>query len=429
VTTPFVTAAEAVQHIKSGDRVFVQGQAATPTVLLDALAARASELRDVETVHLHLEGTAPHAHPSVAASFRPNAFFVGANLRLAVAEGRADYTPIFLSEIPRLFRKNLMPLDVAMVHVSPPDAHGFVSLGTSVDTTLAATQCAKLVIAQMNPKMPRTLGDGAVHLSRFAALVNVDVPLFQHGASAGGDAVEDAVGLKVAGLVEDGATLQMGIGAIPDAVLRALTHHRGLGVHTEMFSDGLLPLLQRGVVTNEHKARQRFRTVASFVMGTQKLYDFVHDNPSVELRDCSDVNDTAVIRQQPKMTAINSAIEVDMTGQVAADSIGERVFSGVGGQMDFIRGATLSEGGKAIIALPSTTSKGESRIVATLKSGATVVTTRAHVRYVVTEHGVADLYAKSLSARVRAMVAIAAPEHRETLEREARRRKLWSAQS
>ncbi len=423
--TTFVSAAEALKHIQSGDRVFVQGQAATPTILLDALAARAPELREVETVHLHLEGTAPHAHPDVAASFRPNAFFVGANLRLAVAEGRADYTPIFLSEIPRLFRKGVMPLDAALVHVSPPDAHGFVSLGTSVDATLAATQCAKVVIAQMNPKMPRTLGDGAVHLSRFTALVNVDLPLFQHAAATGGDPVEDAIGQRVAGLIEDGATLQMGIGAIPDAVLRALTHHRALGVHTEMFSDGLLPLLERGVVTNEFKMRQRGRTVASFVIGTQRLYDFVHDNPSVELRDCSDVNDTAVIRQQPKMTAINSAIEVDMTGQVAADSIGELVYSGVGGQMDFIRGATLSEGGKAIIALPSTTSKGESRIVPRLKAGATVVTTRAHVRYVVTEHGVADLYAKSLAARVQALISIAAPQHREALEVDARRRKLW----
>jgi acyl-CoA hydrolase len=423
----FVSAAEAVKHIQSGDRVFVQGQAATPTVLLDALAARASELRDVETVHLHLEGTAPHAHPDVAASFRPNAFFVGANLRLAVAEGRADYMPIFLSEIPRLFRKNLLPLDAALVHVSPPDAHGFVSLGTSVDATLAATQCAKVVIAQLNPKMPRTLGDGAVHLSRFTAVVQVDQPLFQHAISTEQNPVEDAIGQRVAGLVEEGATLQMGIGAIPDAVLRALTHHRGLGVHTEMFSDGLLPLIERGVVTNEFKTRQRFRTVASFVMGTQKLYDFVHDNPSVELRECSDVNDTSVIRQQPKMTAINSAIEVDMTGQVAADCIGERVFSGVGGQMDFIRGATLSEGGKAIIALPSTTTKGESRIVPRLKPGATVVTTRAHVRYVVTEYGVADLYAKSLSQRVQAMIAIADPKHREALELEARRRNLWRA--
>jgi acyl-CoA hydrolase len=422
--TTFVSAAQAVQHIKSGDRVFVQGQAATPMVLLEALTARANELRDVETVHLHLEGSAPHAHPSVAHAFRPNCLFVGANMRAAVAEGRADYTPIFLSEIPRLFRTGVLPLDAALVHVSPPDKHGYVSLGTSVDAALAATQCAKVVIAQVNPRMPRTLGEGAVHLSRFTALVSVDVPLFEHAPSEG-QPVEDAIGRRVAELVEDGATLQMGIGAIPDAVLRSLGSHRELGVHTEMFSDGLLPLLEKGVVTNQHKARQVGRTVASFVVGSRRLYDFVNDNPFVELRDCSYVNDTSIIRRHPKVTAINSAIEVDLTGQVVADSIGERVFSGVGGQMDFIRGATLSEGGKAIIALPSTTTKGETRISAALKPGGGVVTTRAHVRYVVTEHGVADLYAKTLSQRVQALVAIAAPEHREQLEKEARRRNLW----
>ncbi|MFZ5444480.1 MAG: acetyl-CoA hydrolase/transferase family protein [Myxococcota bacterium] len=422
--TSYVSAEQAVRHIRSGSRVFIQGQAATPTVLLDALVARANELHDVETVHIHLEGDAPHAKPEVGHAFRPNALFVGANMRQAVAEGRADYTPIFLSEIPRLFREHILPLDAALVHVSPPDQHGFVSLGTSVDAAVAACETAKILIAQVNPQMPRTLGDGAIHVSRFAALVEVDRPLFEHAASDG-NPVEDAIGRRVAELVEDGATLQMGIGAIPDAVLRSLTSHRRLGVHTEMFSDGLLPLLEKGVVTNEHKARQAGRTVASFVMGTRKLYDFVHDNRLVELRDCSYVNDTSVIRRHPRVTAINSAIEVDLTGQVVADSIGDRIFSGVGGQMDFIRGATLSEGGKAIIALPSTTSKGESRISAMLKPCAGVVTTRAHVRYVVTEHGVADLYAKSLSQRAHALIAIAAPEHREALEKEARRRNLW----
>lgn len=418
----FVSAAEAVSHIKSGHRVFVQGQAATPTVLLDALVARAPELKNVETVHLHLEGTAPHAKPEVAHAFRPNALFVGANLRAAVAEGRADYTPIFLSEIPALFRRGVLPLDAALVHVSPPDAHGYVSLGTSVDAAVAAVDCAEVVIAQVNPKMPRTLGDGGIHWSRFTAAVEVDQPLFEHAASSGGDETEDAIGRRVAALIEDGATLQMGIGAIPDAVLRALGSHRRLGVHTEMFSDGLLPLLEKGVVTNEFKARQQGRTVASFVMGTRRLYDFIDDNRMIELRECSYVNDTTVIRRHPKMTAINSCIEVDLTGQVVSDSIGERVFSGVGGQMDFIRGATLSEGGKAIIALPSTTSKGESRISACLKPGGGVVTTRAHVRYVVTEHGVADLYASSLRERAKALIAIAAPQHREALEREAHRR-------
>lgn len=419
----YVTAAEALQHIRSGMRVYVQGQAATPQVLLEALAARADQLENVETVHLHLEGDAPFARPECAKAFRPNAFFVGANLRAAVSEGRADYTPIFLSEIPRLFREGVMPLDAALVHVSPPDAHGFVSLGVSVDATLAAVQTAKIIIAQVNPRMPRTLGDAGVHSSRFTAMVSVDAPLFGHGVVEP-DEVQKAIGARVASLVEDGATLQMGIGAIPDAVLKELTGHKALGIHTEMFSDGVLPLINSGVVTNEKKVLQRGRTVASFVNGSPKLYEFVNDNPSVELRDCGYVNDTSVIRQQPKMTAINSAIEVDFTGQVVADSIGERVFSGVGGQMDFIRGATLSPGGKAIIALPSTTSKGESRIVSVLKPGAGVVTSRAHVRYVVTEFGVADLYAHSLRRRVQQLISVAAPQHREALEREAFRRKL-----
>jgi acyl-CoA hydrolase len=424
VKREFVSAEEALSHVKSGQRVFVQGQAATPTVLLNAMVGHASRLRDVETVHLHLEGDAPHAKPEVSASFRPNALFVGANLRQAVADGRADYTPIFLSEIPRLFRDRILPVDVALVHVSPPDSHGLVSLGTSVDATVAAVDCAKVVIAQLNPQMPRTLGDGGVRLERFTAVVEVNEPLFEHMPSDASNEVENAIGRRVAELIEDGATLQMGIGAIPDAVLRALGSHQNLGVHTEMFSDGLLPLLERGVVNNRFKARQQGRTVSSFVNGTRRLYDFVNDNRLVELRECSYVNDTQVIRRHPKMTAINSAIEVDLTGQVVADSIGERIFSGVGGQMDFIRGATLSEGGKAIIALPSTTSKGESRICALLKPGGGVVTTRAHVRYVVTEHGVADLYASSLRERARSLITIAAPEHREALEKEARRRKL-----
>jgi 4-hydroxybutyrate CoA-transferase len=416
-----VPASEAVKLIESNSRVFVHGACATPTVLLDALVARASELENVETVHLHLEGSAPHVAPAFTKSFRANALFCGANMRAAVAEGRADYMPIFLSEIPLLFRRGILPLDAALLHVSPPDAHGYVSLGTSVDAALAAAQTARVLIAQINPRMPRSLGDGAIHISRFAAVVDVDAPLPEHTASAIGP-IERAIGSFVAGMVEDGATLQMGIGGIPDAVLASLGQHRGLGVHTEMFMDSLLPLIERGVVTNEHKTRQRGKTVSSFVMGTRKLYDFIDNNPSVEMRDCGYVNDSAVIRQMPKMTAINSAIEVDLTGQVVADSIGEQIFSGVGGQVDFIRGATLSEGGKAIIALPSETSKGLSRIVAQIKPGAGVVTTRAHVHYVVTEYGVADLYGKNLRQRARALVAIAHPNHRESLEREMHRR-------
>ncbi len=412
---------EAIALIQSGMRVFVQGAAATPEALLRGLAVRARELHDVETVHLHLDGDAPFATPELAGHVRARALFVGPNLRRAIAEHRADYVPVFLSEVPLLFRRGILPLDAALLHVSPPDAHGYVSLGVSVDVARAAVDSARLLIAQVNPRMPRTLGDGAVHVSAFAALVPVDEPLFAHEASVPGP-VELAIGARVAGLVEDGATLQMGIGAIPDAVLGSLGDHRALGVHTEMFSDGLLPLIERGTVTNEHKTLQRRRTVTSFVMGSRRLYDFVHDNPGVEVRDSAYVNDTAIIRRQPKMTSINSAIEVDLTGQVVADSIGERVYSGVGGQMDFVRGATLSEGGKAIIALPSETSRGESRIVAHLRECAGVVTTRAHVRYIATEHGVADLYGRSLRERARALVAIAAPRHREALERETKRR-------
>lgn len=423
MTAKYMSADEALKLVVSGMRIFVHGAAATPQILLEALArrARANEFKNVETVHLHLEGNAPHASPDVAHAIRPNAFFIGGSLRRAVAEGRADYMPVFLSEIPLLFRHGILPLDAALLQVSPPDQHGMVSLGTSVDAALAAAQMARVLIAQVNPQMPRTLGDGAVPVSRFAALVHFDSPLPEHPMSEGSP-VEDAIGKLVAEMVEDGATLQMGIGSIPDAVLRSLGNHKELGVHTEMFSDGLLPLLEKGVVTNEHKFRQRGKTVASFVMGSRKVFDFIDDNPAVELRDCSYVNDTAIIRQQPKVTAINSAIEVDLTGQVAADSIGESIYSGVGGQMDFIRGATLSDGGKAIIALPSQTAKGVSRIVPTLKAGAGVVTTRAHIRYVVTEYGVADLYGKNLRQRARSLIKVAHPAHRELLEADAHRR-------
>ncbi|MBK7857836.1 MAG: acetyl-CoA hydrolase/transferase family protein [Archangiaceae bacterium] len=416
-----MSASAALALVQSNQRVFVQGAAATPLVLVEALAERARALEGVETVHLHLEGTAPHVAPALAGHLRARAFFVGANLRAAVAEGRAEYVPIFLSEIPQLFRRGLMPLDVALVHVSPPDRHGYCSLGTSVDIAVAAVETAKVVIAQVNPRMPRTFGHGKVHVSRLAAAVEVDAAL-PEPAVAAPSPEEDAIGARIAALIPDGATLQMGIGAVPDAVLRSLVNHRELGVHTEMFSDGLLPLIERGVVTGEHKAHQRGKVVSSFVTGSRRLYDFVNDNPSVELRDSAYVNDTAVIRQNPKVVAINSAIEVDLTGQVCADSIGERIYSGVGGQMDFMRGASLSEGGLPFIALRATTHRGETRIVPRLKPGAGVVTTRAHVRFIVTEHGVADLYGKSLTERARALIAIAAPQHREELERTAHQR-------
>jgi 4-hydroxybutyrate CoA-transferase len=415
------SAAAAVSTITSGSRVFVHGGVATPMQLLQALAERADDLRDVELVHLHTEGEAPCAAPGLAPNFHVNALFLGANIRDAVARGDADYVPAFLSEMPALFRQRVLPLDVALVHVSPPDRHGYCSLGTSVDIARAAVDSAPIVIAQVNPRMPRTHGDGLVHRSRFAAAVEVDVPLPEHGHGPAGEE-ERAIGRHVAALVEDGATLQMGIGGIPDAVLAALENHRDLGVHTEMFSDGVLRLVERGVITGRQKKVHPGKLVAGFAMGTRRLYDFLDDNPQVAMLDISYVNDPSVIRRNPKVVAINSAIEIDLTGQVCADSIGTRMWSGVGGQMDFLRGASLSPGGKPILALPSTTSKGISRIVPMLKPGAGVVTTRAHVHWVVTEFGAVDLRGRNLRQRAQALISIAHPVHREALERAARER-------
>lgn len=382
------------------------------------MAARSGELRGVEVVHLHTEGAAPYAAEGMQQSFRTNALFVGGNMREAVQAGRADFTPIFLSEVPALFRSGAMPIDVALITVSPPDRHGFCSLGVSVEASLAAVQSAKHVIAQVNNRMPRTHGDGLIHVRHIDAMVEHDAEIFEARIATPSE-TELQIGKHCAELVEDGATLQMGIGAIPNAVLASLGNHKDLGIHSEMISDGVLPLIETGVVTGIHKTKHPGKIVAGFVFGTRKLYDFVDDNPSVVLLDIGYVNDTSVIRRQPKMTAINSAIEVDITGQVCADSIGERIYSGVGGQMDFIRGASLSEGGKPIIALPSTTSKGDSRIVAALHPGAGVVTTRAHVHWVVTEYGATNLNGKSLHQRAAALIAIAHPSHREALEREA----------
>ncbi|MBW7883762.1 MAG: acetyl-CoA hydrolase/transferase family protein [Caldilineaceae bacterium] len=421
-----ITSAEqAVKIIKSGDRVFIHSAAAAPHQLVLAMTARADELRDVEIVHLHTEGPAPYAAREYAYSFRTNCLFVGANVREAVNEGVADYVPVFLSEVPSLFRKGIMPLDVALVQVSPPDRHGFCSLGISVDASRAAIQTAKHVIAQINPNMPRTHGDGLIHISNIDSAVVVDDPLPEIEPGEPGES-ELAIGRHVAELVEDGATLQMGIGAIPNAVLAALSNHKNLGIHTEMFSDGALPLIEKGVVNNENKRIHPGKVVSAFAMGTRRLYDYIDDNPQVVLLDVAYVNDTAVIRRNPKVTAINSAIEVDLTGQVGADSMGTRQYSGVGGQMDFVRGAALSEGGKPIIALPSSTSKGISRIVPYLRLGTGVVTTRAHVHYVVTEYGIAYLYGKNLRQRARALIDIAHPDHRAELEEKAWERfKRW----
>jgi acyl-CoA hydrolase len=415
---PYVTAEEAVLLIKSSQRVFVQGAAATPVRLVKAMAERSDELKNVEVVHIHTEGEAPYVDTGMQDSFQTKTFFIGKNMRKAVQEGRADFIPSFLSEVPEFFREGILPIDVAMVHVSPPDSHGYCSLGTSVDVTNAAVDTARIVIAQVNPNMPRTHGDGMIHSSQLNAMVEVFDPIFE-GAAREASSEETNIGRHIANLVEDGATLQMGIGAIPNAVLAALGNHKNLGIHSEMFSDGIVPLVEKGVINGLHKKIRHEKIVGSFVVGTRKIYDFIHDNPQVELLDAGFVNNTVIISKNPKVTAINSAIEVDLTGQVCADSIGRRLFSGVGGQVDFIRGASLSKGGRPIIALPSQTNSGISRIVPSLKEGAGVVTTRAHVHYIVTEYGVAQLWGKSLRQRAKALIDIAHPDHRERLEREA----------
>jgi acyl-CoA hydrolase len=415
--TKFTTAEDAVKNIKSFDRVFVHSAAMTPQKLVKAMVARAPELREVEVVHIHTEGNADYAKPEYAQSFRANAFFVGANMRKEVQQGSADYVPVFLSEIPILFRHKILPIDVALIQVSPPDRHGFCSLGVSVDVALAAVQTAKTVIAQVNPQVPRCWGTGIIHISQIHYAVEADEPLYiAHERTISPE--EAQIGKYIASLVEDKATLQMGIGSIPDAALAELTHHKDLGVHTEMFSDGVVDLYNKGVITNKYKKVVPNRILSCFVIGSKKVYDFVDDNPIVSVQESSFTNDTALIRKNPKVTAINSAIEVDLMGQVCADSIGKKQYSGVGGQMDFIRGAALAEHGKPIIALNSVTSKGESKIVVYLKHGAAITTTRAHVHYVITEYGIAYLYGKSLKQRAKALIAIAHPDHREALEKE-----------
>lgn len=411
----YTKAEDAVKLIKPGHRVFIHGGAATPHVVLKELARRSKELWNVELISISLQGDAILTDERYRDSFRLNSLFVSENVRDAVNNGRADYVPIFLSEIPILFRKNILPLDVAIVQVSPPDKHGYCSLGVSVDTAEAAVKSATFVIAQVNPRMPRTHGDGIIHINDCTAVVLGEQEL-PEVVSSGVTDITVRIATHCAELIENGATLQLGTGSIPDAVLSSLTNHKELGVHTEMFSDGLIPLIEKGIVTNEHKRKHRGKTVSAFVLGSRKLYDFVDDNPSVALLGIDYVNDTSVIRTNPKVTAINSAIEVDITGQVCSDSIGTYHYSGVGGQLDFMRGAALSEGGKPIIALPSTTANGESRIVSSLRPGAGVVTTRAHAHYVVTEYGVAYLYGQNMRQRAKALIQIAHPNHREALE-------------
>lgn len=417
-TMKIVSAQEAVKEIKSNQRVFLQGAAMTPNVLIDALCERYQELKNVEFIQIHTEGNAPYTEAPYNESFRTNTCFVGSNVRKAVNSNHGAYIPIFLSEIHQLFRQNILPLDFAFIQVSPPDKHGYCSLGVSVDIALPAIQNAKKVIAQINPNVPRTHGDGIIHIDRIYSAVEVDQPI--HSAHLTEPTkVETMIGKHIAGLIEDGATLQMGIGGIPNVVLNNLTNHKRLGVHTEMFSDGVLPLIEKGVITGEEKSIKTGKMVTCFAIGSPKLYDFIDDNPLVHFKEAAYTNDTAIIRQNPKVTAINSAIEIDLTGQVCADTIGKYQYSGVGGQMDFIRGAALSEGGKAIIAMPSVTNKGISKIVPYLKEGAGVTTTRAHVHYIATEYGIVDLFGKNLKQRAEALISIAHPDHQEELSKQA----------
>ena len=416
-----VSAAEAVAGIRSGQQLFVHGGAATPSVLLDALVARAPEMRDVGIIHIHTEGPAPHLAPEVAESFRHRALFIGGNARAAVNDGRADYVPVFLSDIPELFTTGVYPLDAVLINVSPPDAHGYCSLGTSVDAVLSAIHVADTVIAQINSRMPRTLGDSFVSVDQIDLGVEVDQPPHEHMLGEVGE-VERRIGEYVAELVPDRATIQMGIGSIPTAVAMALRTKRDLGVHTELLTDPVIDLVETGAVTGDAKEINRGKIVSAFLMGSQRLYDFVDDNPMIEMRPVDYTNDTTVIRRFRRMVAINSALSIDVTGQVSADSIGTRFYSGVGGQMDFMRGAALAPEGRAIIALPSRAAGGEiSRIVAVLAPGAGVVTSRAHVRTVVTEFGVAELFGRSIRERVAALISIAHPNTREDLAHEARR--------
>jgi len=412
-----ISADDAVKVIKNNDRVYLHAAAAAPQALIQAMTDRHEELRNVEVCHLHVEGNAPYANPDLIDSFHVNSFFVGPNVRHTLTAGNGSYTPVFLSELPLLFKKNILPIDVALIQVSPPDKHGYCSLGVSVEAVLAAIDNARHVIAQVNPNMPRTHGEGIIHISELDTFVEIEEDIHEMNLPVSSE-IEDKIGNHIAELIDDGSTLQMGIGVIPNAVLQRLANHKNLGIHTEMISDGVIDLILKDVINSNYKGINEGRALATFLLGTKRLYDYVDDNPFIELRSADYVNDVANIRQNNKMVAINSAIEVDLTGQVCADSIGSKIYSGVGGQIDFIRGASLSEGGKAIIALPSTTKKGVNKIVPYLKQGAGVVTTRAHAHYVVTEYGVANLYGKTLKQRAKSLIDIAHPNHREQIERE-----------
>ena len=408
---------DVVSHLRNGMRVFIQGAAATPTTIVDAMVRRDS-LESLELHHLHLEGPCNFAESDALARFRSNSLFTGGSLRGRVAEGRADFTPVFLSDIPRLFSSRRIPLDAALIQLSPPDRHGWCTLGTSVDATLEAVRQSAVVLAEINDQMPRTHGNSMIPFDRVTAFTTTDRPLHTRKVHPSGE-VESAIGDAVAALVKDGSTLQLGIGAIPDAVAARLRDKRELGVHTEMFSDGIVDLFEAGAISNTRKRVHRGRMTTSFVLGSERLYRFVDDNPSVEFYPCDHTNDTAVIRKNDRAVAINAALEVDLSGQVVADSIGHRIYSGIGGQMDFMRGAALSHEGVAIIALPSTAAGGTlSRIVSSLKPGAGVVTTRGHVQWIVTEYGAVDLWGESLRRRAEKLISISHPDFRSALRRE-----------
>ena len=409
--------------IQSGMRVFVHGGAATPLVLMDALLEEADRLRDVELIHLHLEGPNRHADARFSESFRVANLFVGATMRPKLDSDRVDYLPCLLSEIPKLFRSKRRPIDVALLHVSPPDSHGYCTLGTSVDVARAAFEAATVVIAQVNSQMPRVLGDGLIHISKFHQFVEVNVPLPEITPRPPGPE-EQAIGRFAASIIEDGACLQVGIGAVPDAILSALGGHRHLGIHSEMWSDGALKLILKGIVDNSKKTVHPGKTVSGFVLGSKALYDFINDNPTVVQLGVDYVNNPAVISRNSRVTAINSALEVDLTGQICADSIGHRVISGVGGQMDFVQGANLSLDGKSIIAITSRTKTGSSRIVPALRAGAGVVTSRAQAHHIITEYGIADLFGLTLNERAKALIRISHPEDREFLDKEWHRVRL-----
>lgn len=423
---------EAVKVIRSGQRVYVHPGCAMPEVLVDAMSRRYLELENVEVIHLLTVGQTKYSLPEMEGHFRHNALFIGKNVREAVKDGRADFTPVFLSEIPDLFYRGVLPIDVALIHVSPPDEHGFCSFGVGVECTKPATEVAKVIIAQMNPNMPRTLGDCFIHVDKLTYCVEADIPIKElpqvdKDISPEEGDVFRKIGKNIAALIEDGSTLQLGIGSIPDAVLMFLQSKKHLGLHTEMFSDGVVKLVEEGIITNERKTLHTGKIVASFVLGTRPLFDFIDNNPIIEFHPSHYVNDPFIIAKNDKMVAINSAIEVDLTGQVCADSIGRKFYSGFGGQVDFIRGAARSNGGKPIIALPSTAKHGLcSRIVPMLSTGAGVTTSRGDVHYVVTEYGVADLYGKTIRQRARALIDIAHPPFQEELERYAASQKYFT---